>query len=42
MFGGLGFSFNLNLSWNPFGPYIYVIMAIGVLGVLIAAGLMLK
>ena len=29
-------------SLNPFGNYIYVILAIGVLGTLIAAGLMLK
>ena len=42
-FGGIDFSIDIgDLSFNPFGPYIYVIFAIAFLGIMIYAGLMLK
>ena len=41
-FGGISFDFALDLSFNPFGNYIYVILASAILGVLISAGIMLK
>ena len=42
LLGGLGFDFNFDFAWNPFGKFLPWILGIAILGGIISATVMLK
>ena len=42
LLGGMGFDFNFDFAWNPFGKFLPWILGIAILGGLITCGVMLK
>jgi len=38
----MGFDFDMDFSWNPFGKFLIFVMVMAGIGMAIAAGMMLK